>query len=106
MTPQKFFGEIAPGTTEAEYIAAVEKSAMRQAIISELQAIEMYESMAMSVVSPDLKKILNDIAREEKVHVGEFTEMLARIDREYDQSVIEGRNEARSKTAGEVGRWR
>lgn len=80
--------------------ATMERSIMRQAIISELQAIELYETMMTNVVTPCIRQILADVAREEKVHVGEFTEMLSMIDPEYDQRVGEGRAEARSKAFG------
>jgi len=55
---------------------------LRAAIIAELDAINFYEQMAALTDDADLKKVLLDIAREEKTHVGEFQTMLLRLDAE------------------------
>ena len=51
------------------------KYAIRRAVIAELEAINMYESMAVHAQAlghRDLAELFRDIANEEKVHVGEF----------------------------------
>jgi len=58
------------------------KEILRAAIIAELDAINFYEQMAALTDDADLKKVLLDIAREEKTHVGEFQTMLLRLDAE------------------------
>jgi rubrerythrin len=58
------------------------KEILRVAIIAELDAINLYEQLAAITDDPDLKKVLLDIAREEKTHVGEFQTMLLRLDAE------------------------
>ena len=58
------------------------KEILRAAIIAELDAINFYEQMAALTDDPDLKKVLLDIAREEKTHAGEFQTMLLRLDAE------------------------
>ena len=58
------------------------KEILRAAIIAELDAINLYEQMASLATDEDLKKVLLDIAREEKTHVGEFQTMLLRLDAE------------------------
>jgi rubrerythrin len=58
------------------------KEILRMAIIAELDAINLYEQMAALADDPDIKKVLLDIAREEKTHVGEFQTMLLRWDPE------------------------
>jgi rubrerythrin len=55
---------------------------LRVAIIAEFDAINLYEQLAAITDDPDLKKVLLDIAREEKTHVGEFQTMLLRLDAE------------------------
>jgi rubrerythrin len=55
---------------------------LRAAIIAELDAINLYEQMASLATDEDLKKVLLDIAREEKTHVGEFQTILLRLDPE------------------------
>jgi rubrerythrin len=58
------------------------KEILRAAIIAELDAINLYEQMAALATDEDLKKVLLDIAREEKTHVGEFQTILLRLDAE------------------------
>ncbi len=55
---------------------------LRAAVIAELDAINLYEQMAALTDDVDVRKVLLDIAREEKTHVGEFEIMLLRWDPE------------------------
>jgi rubrerythrin len=55
---------------------------LRAAIIAELDAINLYEQMAALTDDEDIRKVLLDIAREEKTHVGEFQTILLRLDAE------------------------
>ena len=50
----------------------LDKEILRAGIIAELDAISFYEQMAALTENEDIRKILLDIAREEKTHVGEF----------------------------------
>ncbi len=52
----------------------------RIGLIAELDAINLYEQMAALASDPLLKKMFLDIAHEEKEHVGEFEELLRRLD--------------------------
>lgn len=70
---------------------------LRQAIIAELDAVNQYEQMARSAKSEKVKKLLLDIAQEEKVHVGELEGLLDQLDREHKSSVEDGKKEAKSK---------
>jgi rubrerythrin len=70
---------------------------LRQAIISELDATSLYEQMAASTSNPKLAKMFLDIAKEEKVHVGEFEAMLNIIDKENEAAVKDGHEEATKK---------
>ena len=47
-----------------------DKEILRAGVIAELDAINPYEQMATMVKDKYLKKILLDIAKEEKTHVG------------------------------------
>ena len=49
---------------------------LRVGIIAELDAINLYEQLAAIAQNDDIKKILLDIAKEEKTHVGEFQALL------------------------------
>jgi rubrerythrin len=68
---------------------------LRQAIIAEQDAINLYEQMARSTKNAQLKKLLLDIAKEEKVHIGEFETLLEKVDKEHKSSMSDGRKEAK-----------
>ena len=68
---------------------------LRQAIIAEQDAINLYEQFARSTSNKKLKRVLLDISREEQVHVGEFEGLLKEIDKEYAKAVEEGKEEAK-----------
>lgn len=50
--------------------------ALRDAIIAEEGAIKQYEVAADATDNAKVKEVLNDIANEEKVHVGELQKLL------------------------------
>jgi rubrerythrin len=53
---------------------------LRDAIKAEYGAINLYEQMASKTTNEDIKKVLLDVAAEEKVHVGEFQKALTFLD--------------------------
>ena len=71
----------------------IDKEILRIAIIAELDAVNLYEQMASMTKNEKIRKILLDIAREEKTHVGEFLEMLLRMDPEQVKELEKGREE-------------
>lgn len=66
---------------------------LRMGIIAELDAINLYEQMAAKAKNKYLKKILLDIAREEKTHVGEFLALLLKLDKEQVEELEKGKEE-------------
>ena len=54
--------------------------AIRQKINEENDAINSYLSLAPHIVDNDIRSIIEDIANEEKVHVGELQQILYSID--------------------------
>ena len=80
-----------------------EKQILRAGIIAELDAINLYEQMAAMTQDNDTQKILLDIAKEEKTHVGEFLTLLQRKDREQEAELKEGKKEVEKLTTGKVG---
>ncbi len=70
----------------------------RLGIIAELDAISLYEQMANLAGDPGLKKVLEDIANEEKTHVGEFLEILKRLDPKQVEELEKGRKEVEELT--------
>ena len=71
---------------------------LRLAIIAELDAINLYEQMAALTDDGDIKKVLLDIAREEKTHVGEFQTMLLRLDAEQVKEMGHAKAEIKELT--------
>jgi len=74
------------------------KEILRAAIIAELDAINFYEQMAALTDDAAIKKVLLDIAREEKTHVGEFQTMLLRIDPEQVKEMDHAKEEIQELT--------
>jgi rubrerythrin len=66
---------------------------MRTAIVAELDAISLYEQLAAQTDDAGMKKVLLDVAREEKTHFGEFQEMLLRIDGEQVKELDKAKKE-------------
>ena len=66
---------------------------LRLGIIAELDAINLYEQLAAATQDERIRKVLLDIAREEKTHVGEFLALLLRRDPEQVKELEEGKKE-------------
>jgi rubrerythrin len=66
---------------------------VRIGIIAELDAINLYEQLAALAKDELVKKVLLDIASEEKEHFGEFLELLRRLDPEIVEALSEGAEE-------------
>lgn len=75
----------------------LDKEILRTGIIAELDAINLYEQLASMTANNDLKKIFLDIAKEEKTHVGEFQELLLRLDKEQVKELEEGKKEVKEE---------
>ena len=71
----------------------LDKEILRAGIIAELDAINLYEQMAAMAKNNDIEKILLDIAKEEKTHVGEFLTLLLGKDREQGVELEKGKEE-------------
>ncbi len=61
----------------------LDKEILRAAMIAELDAINIYEQMANLAKSDEIRKILLDIARKEKIHVAMFETVLLQTDKEF-----------------------
>lgn len=75
-----------------------DKQIARISMIAELDAVNLYEKLALLATDKDLVEILKDIANEEKVHVGEFEYLLEKLDPEWEEYEDEGEEEAEDKT--------
>jgi rubrerythrin len=71
----------------------LDKEILRAAMIAELDAINLYEQMAGTTQNDHIRKLLLDVAREEKTHVGEFQALLLIEDQEQEKELKEGKRE-------------
>lgn len=71
----------------------LDKEILRVGMIAELDAVNLYEQMVSYTQNENIKKVLLDIAKEEKTHVGEFQALLLREDKEQEKELKEGERE-------------
>ncbi len=72
--------------------------ALRYAIIAELDAINLYLQFARAIEDERFKKVFEDIAKEEKTHVGEFLSLLKTLDPEQVEEIASGKREVEELT--------
>jgi uncharacterized protein len=88
------FTSISPVLTPAKKLSDSELArSLRLSIAAELDAVHTYELIADATDDAEVKRVMLDIANEEKVHVGELTELLEKFDKDYKKSVEDGRKE-------------
>lgn len=66
---------------------------IRAKINEENEAINSYLSLVPHITDPDISRIIQDIANEEKVHVGELQKILYNLDPDELKKEKEGRKE-------------
>jgi rubrerythrin len=71
----------------------IDREILRASVIAELDAINLYEQMANLTENQILKKVLLEVAREEKTHVGEFQSLLLEADKEQEKELAKGKAE-------------
>jgi len=76
----------------------LDQEILRAGIIAELDAISFYEQMAAMTEDENIKKVLLDIAKEEKTHMGEFQALLLKKDPEQVKELEEGEKEVEELT--------
>jgi rubrerythrin len=67
--------------------------AIRLGVAAEHEAISIYMAHAEATDHPLVRKVLIDIAKEERVHIGEFVRLLEILTGDEDKYVAEGREE-------------
>jgi len=75
--------------------------AIRFSIASEYEAIQLYEEISESIDNEDAKKLLEEIASDERVHVGNFSYLLNMLSKKDENSLKEGYDEAIKVINGE-----
>ncbi len=76
----------------------IDKEILRLGMIAELDAVNLYEQLAAMTENNNLKKIILDIAKEEKTHVGEFQALLLKLDEEQVKELEGGKKEVEELT--------
>lgn len=85
-----FSGMVPRKMTKEELIRAI-----RLNLAAEQEAVQQYMAHADATDDELAKKVLTDIANEEREHAGEFLELLNRLDPEEDKFLESGREEVR-----------
>jgi len=76
----------------------LDKEILRVGIIAELDAVNLYEQLAAATKNKNVEKLLLDVAKEEKTHVGEFQALLLKKDKEQEKELEEGKKEVSKLT--------
>ena len=69
--------------------------AIKFAIVSEFEAIQIYQQIAAATNNVGAKRVLLDIAKEEKEHVGELRELLKVLAPYDEDEYMEGAEETK-----------
>ena len=72
--------------------------ALRLAVIAELDAINLYLQLARAIDDEKVRRVFEDIAREEKTHLGEFLALLESIDPDQVEELKKGAEEVEELT--------
>lgn len=76
----------------------IDKEILRLGMIAELDAVSLYEQLAAATENENIKKVLRDIAKEEKTHIGEFETLLLKEDKEQVEETEKGKKEVEELT--------
>lgn len=90
---QKFEEVILSVPTEFNTDNPNDSDILRIAISAEQSAITLYNQLADVAQDDQLRNVLLDVAKEEKVHIGEFQTLLYSLDPEEYESHLEGERE-------------
>ncbi len=73
----------------------LDKEILRLGMIAELDAVSLYEQLAVKTEDKRIKRTLLNIAKEEKTHIGEFQALLLERDLEQAEELKKGKNEVK-----------
>jgi rubrerythrin len=76
----------------------LDREILRVAIIAELDAVNLYEQLAAATENESIRKVLLEVAREEKTHVGEFQALLLKEDAEQTEELEKSKKEVEEIT--------
>jgi rubrerythrin len=87
-----------PGKNPGDEISETELiSALRLALCAEEEATHLYDTIAEYAKDLRVKEIMEDIASEEQVHIGEIQTLLDLFDDNEEEKLKEGGEEAEEK---------
>lgn len=69
--------------------------ALRQDLAAEEEAASLYDAHAAMCDDEQVKKVILEIADEERVHIGEFQELIERLSKEEKDLIQKGRDEVK-----------
>jgi len=75
----------------------IDREVLRVGMIAELDAVNLYEQLAAMANDKNVKKMLLDIAKEEKTHMGEFQALLLNRDKEQVKELEKGKAEVKEE---------
>jgi rubrerythrin len=78
---------------------SIDKEILRLGMIAELDAVNLYEQLAAKTENADIKKVILDIAKEEKTHMGEFQALLLMLDKQQVDELAAGKKEVEKEIA-------
>lgn len=87
--------DVKNGTSEE-----IDNQILRAAMIAELDAVNLYEQLVSMATNELAKKVLLDVAHEEKIHAGEFESVLEKLDPAYEEAEEEGEEEVEDMENG------
>jgi len=76
----------------------INREILRVGVIAELDAVNLYEQMATMASNENIKKVLLEIAKKEKTHVGEFQALLLKLDEQQKRELAAGEEEVEELT--------
>lgn len=85
-------------TRDRKFSAGEVAESLRLAIMAELDAINLYLQLARLVDDERVRRVFEDIAKEEKTHFGEFLTLLKQYDQEQVEQLKAGSTEVSELT--------
>ncbi len=73
---------------------------IRFSVAAEYESIQLYEELAESIDNEEAKRLLLEIAEDEKVHAGNFLYLIKLLSPEEESSYKEGFSEAKDVISG------
>jgi rubrerythrin len=68
--------------------------AVRQLVAAEMEAVQMYSQISAATNNAKARAVINSVIEEEKVHVGEFLQLLFQLDPNEKSKYEEGMRES------------